>query len=46
MSAGRRGSVKQAANGSWYFVVDIGRDGERKQTGAVGSPPDAWPRRS
>lgn len=29
---GRRGSVKQAANGTWGFVVDVGRDGERKQT--------------
>lgn len=32
MSDGRRGSVKQAANGTWYFIVDIGTNGERKQT--------------
>lgn len=32
MSDGRRGSVKQAPNNTWYFVVDIGQDGERKQT--------------
>lgn len=32
MSDGRRGSVKQAANGSWWFVVDVGAEGERKQT--------------
>jgi integrase len=32
MSDGRRGSVKQAGNGTWYFVVDIGSAGERKQT--------------
>jgi integrase len=32
MTQGRRGSVKQAANGSWGFVVDVGADGERKQT--------------
>lgn len=38
-SAGRRGSVKQAANGTWYFVLDVpsselGADGKpkRKQT--------------
>ncbi len=38
MSDGRRGSVKQAANGSWYFVVDIGEAGERKQTKRRGFP--------
>jgi len=32
MSDGRRGSVKQAENGTWYFIVDIGANGERKQT--------------
>ena len=33
MSDGRRGSVKQQANGTWSFVVDIhGDDGTRKQT--------------
>jgi integrase len=32
MSDGRRGSVKQAANGTWYLIVDIGNPGERKQT--------------
>lgn len=26
MSAGRRGSVKQAENGSWYFVLDVPSD--------------------
>lgn len=31
-SSGRRGSVRQAANGTWYFVVDIGANGERQQT--------------
>jgi integrase len=32
MSGGRRGSVKQAANGTWYFIVDVGANGDRKQT--------------
>jgi integrase len=32
MSAGRRGSVKVAANGTWGFVVDVGDAGGRKQT--------------
>lgn len=39
MSSGRRGSVKQAENGSWYFIIDVpsselGSDGKpkRKQT--------------
>lgn len=32
MSDGRRGSVRKAANGTWFFVVDVGRMGERKQT--------------
>lgn len=32
MSDGRRGSVKQAENGTWYFIVDVGTAGERKQT--------------
>lgn len=31
MSDGRRGSVKQAPNGTWTFVVDVGNAGERKQ---------------
>jgi integrase len=38
MSDGRRGSVKQAANGTWHFVVDVGADGERKQTRRRGFP--------
>ncbi len=37
-SVGRRGSVRQAANGGWYFVVDIGINGERKQTRRRGFP--------
>lgn len=33
MSDGRRGSVKQAANGTWFCVVDVTSPGEkRKQT--------------
>jgi len=32
MSDGRRGSVKQAANGTWGFIVDVGTTDERKQT--------------
>jgi integrase len=33
MSDGRRGSVKQAEDGTWFFVVDIAGPGEkRKQT--------------
>jgi len=32
MSDGRRGSVKQAPNGTWSFIVDIGGPGDRKQT--------------
>lgn len=31
-SPGRRGSVRQAANGSWYFIVDIGHGADRRQT--------------
>lgn len=31
-SPGRRGSVRQSGNGSWYLVVDIGSGSERKQT--------------
>jgi integrase len=38
MNDGRRGSVKQTANGTWGFVVDIGPDGERKQTRRRGFP--------
>jgi integrase len=38
MSDGRRGSVKQAANGTWGFVVDVGAGGERKQTRRRGFP--------
>ncbi len=38
MSDGRRGSVKQAANGTWGFIVDIGGAGERKQTRRRGFP--------
>jgi len=38
MSDGRRGSVKQAANGTWYFIVDIGTDGQRRQTRRRGFP--------
>ena len=29
---GRRGSVRQSANGSWYLVVDIGHGADRRQT--------------
>ena len=30
---GRRGSIRQSANGSWFFVVDITQPGgERRQT--------------
>src|SRR3954468_2442278 len=29
----RRGTVKQSANGTWYFIVDVADDyGERQQT--------------
>ncbi len=38
MSDGRRGSVRQAANGSWYFVVDVSVDGQRRQTRRRGFP--------
>ena len=38
MSDGRRGSVKQAENGTWFFIVDIGAAGERKQTRRRGFP--------
>lgn len=39
MSDGRRGSVKQAPDGSWYFVVDVNGPGEkRKQTRRRGYP--------
>lgn len=38
MSDGRRGSVKQASNGTWGFIVDIGADGQRKQTRRRGFP--------
>ncbi|MCW3039255.1 MAG: integration/recombination/inversion protein, partial [Solirubrobacterales bacterium] len=38
MSDGRRGSVKQADNGTWWFIVDIGAAGERKQTRRRGFP--------
>lgn len=38
MNNGRRGSVKQDKNGRWYFIVDIGRIGERKQTRRRGFP--------
>jgi integrase len=31
-SPGRMGSVKRAANGSWYFIVDIGYGTDRRQT--------------
>ena len=31
-SSGRRGSVRQSANGTWFFIVDIGVDGQRQQT--------------
>lgn len=36
--SGRRGSVRQAANGTWFFIVDIGINGERKQTRRRGFP--------
>jgi Arm DNA-binding domain len=30
---GRRGSIRHAANGTWYFVVDVTQPGgERRQT--------------
>ena len=32
MATGRRGSVKQAGNGSWYLVVDVGSGSDRRQT--------------
>jgi len=32
ITRGRRGSVGQGANGSWYFVVDTYVDGARRQT--------------
>ena len=32
MTDGRRGSVRQAANGTWFLIVDIGSGAERKQT--------------
>jgi integrase len=38
VSDGRRGSVKQAANGTWGLIVDIGSAGERKQTRRRGFP--------
>lgn len=31
MTEGRRGSIKQAANGSWLFVVDVGVGAQRRQ---------------
>ncbi len=38
MTDGRRGSVKQAENGTWGFIVDIGAGGERKQARRRGFP--------
>jgi integrase len=38
MRDGRRGSVKQAPNGTWWFVVDVGAEGQRKQTRRRGFP--------
>jgi Arm DNA-binding domain len=39
MSDGRSGSVKQAANGTWFFVVDTSPPGgKRKQTRRRGFP--------
>jgi integrase len=38
MTDGRRGSVKQAANGTWYLIVDIGSGPERRQTRRRGFP--------
>lgn len=32
VNPGRRGSVRQAANGTWYFIVDIGHGADRQQT--------------
>lgn len=29
---GRRGSVRQAENGTWFFIVDIGVGVDRRQT--------------
>lgn len=38
-SGRRRGTVKQSANGSWYFVVDIADEsGQRRQTRRRGFP--------
>lgn len=36
--SGRRGSVQQADNGTWFFIVDVGINGERKQTRRRGFP--------
>jgi integrase len=38
MTDGRRGSVRQATNGSWFLIVDIGSGTERKQTRRRGFP--------
>ena len=38
MTDGRRGSVRQAANGTWFFIVDIGSGTERRQTRRRGFP--------
>jgi integrase len=38
MTDGRRGSVRQASNGSWFFIVDIGSGTERRQTRRRGFP--------
>ncbi len=37
-ATGRRGSVKQADNGSWFFVVDTKVEGGRRQTRRRGFP--------
>jgi integrase len=38
MTDGRRGSVRQATNGPWYFIVDIGSGTGRRQTRRRGFP--------
>jgi integrase len=38
MTDGRRGSVRQATNGTWFLIVDIGSGAERRQTRRRGFP--------
>ncbi|MGQ0631794.1 MAG: tyrosine-type recombinase/integrase [Sporichthyaceae bacterium] len=37
-TGGRRGSVRQSANGTWFLIVDIGIGVDRKQTRRRGFP--------